>query len=100
MVIKHGRYIFFLRNSRGAQRFVGFFLDFIFRVLIGWANKLRSRGIHLHENVNFTTTAKVLFAVVLVSRTGDSSQKRSPFHVIRSCKSSSFPHSILVVRVN
>ena len=34
----------FLRNSRGAQRYVGFFLNCAFRTLIGWANKLRSRG--------------------------------------------------------
>ena len=31
----------FVRNSRGAQRFVGFFLDCGFRALIGWAGKLR-----------------------------------------------------------
>ena len=33
-----------LRNSRGAQRFVGFFLDCAFRTLIGWTGKVRSRG--------------------------------------------------------
>ena len=31
-----------MSNSRGAQRFVGFFLDCAFRMLIGWA--CRSRG--------------------------------------------------------
>ena len=41
MIIKHGRHIC-LRNSQGAQRFVGFFLDCAFRMLIGWAG--RSRG--------------------------------------------------------
>ena len=39
MIIKHGGHIC-LRNSQGAQRFVGFFLDFAFRELIGWAGKL------------------------------------------------------------
>ena len=37
--------IHLLRNSRGAQRFVGsFFLDCAFQALIGWADKHRSRG--------------------------------------------------------
>ena len=34
----------FLRNSRGAQRQVDFFLDCAFRMLIGWAGKFQSRG--------------------------------------------------------
>ena len=42
-LIKHGRHIS-LRHSGGAQRFVGFFLVCSFRVLIGWAIKLQSRG--------------------------------------------------------
>ena len=45
MIIKHGWHNCW-RNSRGAQRFVGFFLDCAFGVLIGWAGKLRSRGIY------------------------------------------------------
>ena len=32
------------RNTRSAQRFMGFFLDHAFRALIGWAGKLGSRG--------------------------------------------------------
>ena len=35
----------FLRNSRGVQRFVGFF----FLMLIGWVDKLQSRGAHGSE---------------------------------------------------
>ena len=38
----------FFENSLGAQRFVGCFLDFAFRMLIGWAGKLRSHGCHVH----------------------------------------------------
>ena len=34
----------FWRNSRGAQRFVGFFLDCAFRMLIGWTGEHRSRA--------------------------------------------------------
>ena len=34
----------FSRNSRGAQRFVGFFLDCVFRMLIGWAGELGPHG--------------------------------------------------------
>ena len=35
-----------LRNSQGTQRYVGsFFLDCAFRILIGWADKLRPRGV-------------------------------------------------------
>ena len=34
-----------LKNSRGAQRYVGFFLGCAFRMLIGWGGKLRSHGI-------------------------------------------------------
>ena len=34
----------FLRSLRGVHRFVGIFLDCVFRVLIGWVSKLRSRG--------------------------------------------------------
>ena len=30
-----------LRDSQGAQRFVGFFLDCAFRMLIGWAGRSR-----------------------------------------------------------
>ena len=33
----------FRKNSRSAQRFVGFFLDCAFRMLIGWAHRLWSR---------------------------------------------------------
>ena len=36
MIIKHG----FLKNARGARRFVGFF----FLVLIGWAGKFQSQS--------------------------------------------------------
>ena len=40
MIIKHGRHIC-LRNSRGAQRYVGFFpLDCAFQVLIGGSGHL------------------------------------------------------------
>ena len=35
-----------MRNSRGAQRFVGFFIV-LFGMLIGWAEKLQS---HDYEN--------------------------------------------------
>ena len=42
-----------LRNSRGAQRCMGFFLDCIFRVLIGWAGKLRSRGLYYNYQIAF-----------------------------------------------
>ena len=45
MTIKHGRDIFCAKNSQGAQRRVGFFLDCTLRKLIGWAGKLRSRDI-------------------------------------------------------
>ena len=47
MIIKHGRHIC-LTNSRDAQRFVGFFSLYCcaFWVLIGWAGKLRSHGVH------------------------------------------------------
>ena len=42
MMIKTWQTIF-LRNSWGPQRFMGFnFLDWVFRVLIGWADKFRS----------------------------------------------------------
>ena len=34
----------FCDNSQGSQRFVGFFLNCTFRMLIDWADKLRSRG--------------------------------------------------------
>ena len=37
----------FLRNSEVAQRYVVFFLDWAFRTLIGWADKLRSHGFHV-----------------------------------------------------
>ena len=38
----------FLTNSRGVQRFLGlFFRDCTLRVLIGWAGKLRSRGVQV-----------------------------------------------------
>ena len=54
MISKHGRHN--CRNSRDAQRFVGFFLDCAFRVLIGWAGKLRSRGSDKnHENERTAT---------------------------------------------
>ena len=37
------------RNSPGMQRFVGFFLDCLLRMLIGWADKLQSHWLnHCH----------------------------------------------------
>ena len=54
MTIKHGR------NSRGLQRFVGFFLDSTFRVMIGWADKLWSRGITSQEILQNEVPSSVL----------------------------------------
>ena len=43
MIIKHGRYIF--REIHQLRKGLwAFFLDCAFRVLIGWAGELRSRG--------------------------------------------------------
>ena len=71
-----------LRNSRGAQRFVGF--DCAFRVLIGWAGKLWSRehkvqrpervtlyhelyNKTLYDKVRFTALSLTFFLIIPVS---------------------------------
>ena len=50
MIIKHGGHIFgeIYKLRKGLW---AFFLDCVFRVLIGWAGKLQSRGIFLLEPV-------------------------------------------------
>ena len=54
MTIKHSR------NSWGSQRFVGFFLNSTFRVMIGWADKLWSRGITSQEILQNEVPSSVL----------------------------------------
>ena len=46
MIIKHGRHVF-EQFTRCVKVLWAFFLDCAFRVLIGWAGKLRSRGLLL-----------------------------------------------------
>ena len=41
----------FLRNSRGAQRYAGFFLDCTLQMLIGRAGKLQSYGMYTYRVV-------------------------------------------------
>ena len=71
-IIKHGRHIC-LRNSRSAQRYMGSFLDFTFRMLIGWAGKLRSRGRLMIENFrrvgpdNFKMSVEAICPLALYS---------------------------------
>ena len=43
-----------LINVRGAQRYVGFFLDCAFRMLIGWEDELPSRGSYYSYTYTYT----------------------------------------------
>ena len=44
MIIKHGRHIREVRKGMWDFFFLFFPLDYVFRVLIGWAATIRSRG--------------------------------------------------------
>ena len=66
MIIKHGRDIFFWGggNSRRAPSNMGFFLHCAFRILIGWAGKLLSRGSERGYKALLTTVSAGLGASV------------------------------------
>ena len=52
--------------TRGAQRHVGFFLDCALRMLIGWADKLRSRGRYIVADYAVKTLDQWNFNSVII----------------------------------